>query len=423
MKRSLLFYFLLLSILLPSLTSALPRFALWRGEANCLSCHVNPTGGGIRNAGGEMFSKNILSMWKRNDKFSGQISDGIRIGTDTRMQFLSFSKTYPYSTFDTNNQVIATQDTTISNSSYHAMNASIYIDAALTPSLNAYLKFDPLANKFEGYGMLHIVSDANDIIDASEAVNNVYVKMGAFLPAFGIRFDDHTTYVKGGNRGLSNFDGAGSFWTEGYRDIGGEVGATFFDHISAQVGIYNGSEERPSTNFVFQEHDIAMSLRLTASAELIEDALSGEVGYSMYSHPRKSFVTNKAENISLSAIHVGIRGGPVTLLAEIDNGTNVYSAGKFSYLPKMSALTTEAAINITSGLTGIVRYETYKDKDVDGKIVTEVKNRITLGAQWFPFRMVELRPEYRMAKVAVRDAISVTNMTENTFLMQMHLFF
>lgn len=410
-------------VLIPTLTSALPRFALWRGEANCLSCHVNPTGGGIRNAGGEMFSKNILSMWKRSDKFSGEISDGIRIGTDTRMQFLAFSQTFPVSTFDTISQMTITRDSTISNSSFHAMNASIYINASLTPSLDAYIKFDPLANKFEGFGLLQLVSDANDIIDASDAVNNVYVKMGAFLPAFGIRFDDHTAYVRGGNRGLSNFGGAGSFWTEGYRDVGGEVGATFFDHISAQVGIYNGSEAQPGSNFAFQEHDMALALRLTASAQIIEDALSAEVGYSMYSHPRKSFQTGEAEDLSLSAIHLGIRGGPVTLLAEIDNGENVYSAGKFSYLPKMSALTTELGVNITPGLTGILRYETYKDEDAAGNIGTEVKNRITFGAQWFPFRMIEIRPEYRMAKVEVHQGSVVNSITENTFLMQMHLFF
>ncbi|HEY6170627.1 MAG TPA: hypothetical protein VIX80_00070 [Candidatus Kapabacteria bacterium] len=367
-----------------------------------------------------MFSKDMLSMWKRTDKFSGQISDGIRIGTDTRMQFLSFSQTSPLSFDSTTN---TTKDTTTSNSSYHAMNASIYIDASLTPSLDAYVKFDPLANKFEGFGLLQLVSDANDIIDASDAVNNVYVKMGAFLPAFGIRFDDHTAYVKGGNRGLSNFGGAGSFWTEGYRDVGGEVGATFFDHVSAQVGIYNGSEDRPNSNFAFQEHDMALALRLTASAEIIEDALSAELGYSMYSHPRKSFQTGEAEDLSLSAIHVGIRGGPVTLLAEIDNGDNVYSAGKGSYLPKMSALTTELGVNVTTGLTGILRYETYKDEDVAGNIMTEVKNRITFGAQWFPFRMIEIRPEYRMAKVEVHEGTVVNSITENTFLMQMHLFF
>src|SRR6187402_2479310 len=183
MKQLRQFGLLALFVLIPTLASALPRFALWRGEANCLSCHVNPTGGGIRNAGGEMFSKDMLSMWKRSDKFSGAISDGIRIGTDTRMQFLAFSQTSPLSYDSTTN---TTKDTTTSNSSYHAMNASIYIDASLTPSLDAYIKFDPLANKFEGFGLLQLVSDANDIIDASDAVNNVYVKMGAFLPTFGI---------------------------------------------------------------------------------------------------------------------------------------------------------------------------------------------------------------------------------------------
>jgi hypothetical protein len=350
MKQMRLYGLLAGILLIPTFASALPRFALMKGEANCLSCHVNPTGGGIRNAGGENFAKNMLSMWKRSDKFSGEISDGIRIGTDTRMQYLSFSSTFPIATSDSS----VTRDSTYSNGGFHAMAAPIYIDASLTQSLNANIKFDPLSGRFEGYGMLQIVSDANDIVDASDAVNNVYVKMGAFLPAFGIRFDDHTAYVRGGNRGLSGFGAAGSFWTEGYRDVGGEVGATFFDHISAQVGFYNGSERQPGANFAYQEHDMALSLRLTASAEIIEDALSAEVGYSMYSHPYTN-LQGQAQDLSLNGIHVGIRGGPVAILAEIDNGENVWSAGKFEALPKMSAMTTEATVNIVTGLTGLVR--------------------------------------------------------------------
>jgi hypothetical protein len=417
-------------ILIPVVSSALPRFALLRGEANCLACHVNPTGGMLRNEGGESYSINTLPMWKRGDKFSGQISDGIRIGADYRNQFLSFSETHPTYHMAPRTDTLGTEivkggDTTESNSGFHAMSLSLYIDATLTPSVHAYLHYDPLANKVDGYGLLNFVSPSGDMIESGNIVTNAHFKFGAFMPAFGIRFDDHTVYVRGGNRNLSGFGGAGFFWIESYRDIGAELGGTFADHFSAQLGLFNGFEENQQATFPFIKQDMAVSARVTASNEFIEDMFSAEIGYSMYSRPRKD-QTGSDANVSIVGIHGGVRVGFVTLLAEYDKGENVYRTVFADYAPKMQALTTELALNITRGLDGIVRYETYKDADQANNTQIEVKNRISIGAQWFPLRMVEIRPEFRIAKQEQPSSQipgERESLTDKTFLVQMHLFF
>jgi hypothetical protein len=350
-------------------------------------------------------------MWKRGDKFSGQISDGIRIGADYRNQFLSFSETQG--------------DTTISNSGFHAMSLALYIDATLTPSVHAYMHYDPLASKVDGYGLLNFVSPSGDMIESGSVVTNAHFKFGAFMPAFGIRFDDHTVYVKGGNRSLSGFGGAGFFWVESYRDIGAELGGTFADHFSVQLGLFNGFEASQGFTFPFIKQDMAVSARVTASNEFVEDMVSAEIGYSMYSHPRKDQAGADA-NVSIMGIHGGVRVGFATLLAEYDKGENVYRTGFADYVPKMQALTTELALNITTGLDGILRYETYKDADKDDNTMIEVKNRITIGAQWFPLRMVEIRPEFRIAKQEQPSSQipgERESLTDKTFLVQMHLFF
>ncbi len=430
MKKTLIAFIAIIFVGYAASTSyALPRFALWRGEANCLGCHANPTGGGIRTAGGEAFASNVLSMWKRGDKFSGQISDGIRLGLDMRNQYLSFSTKLPQYTAVTDSQnrvtIVRGNDTTKKVSGSHAMSLAFEIDASLTSTLHAVARFDPLANKNEEFGLLHFVHSSGEIIQSDDIVNDAYIKIGSFLPSFGVRFDDHTMYVKGGNRGLSGFGAAGLFWTEGYSDVGVELGATFFDRLSIQVGTYNGSEETPGVPFPFGGQDRAVAINVSLSNEFIEDAFSAMIGYSRYMRPREE--NNNTVDVGLNGIYIGVRGGPITLLAEYDKGENIFQPGSGSYVASVTAIALEGSVNITKGLAGILRYETYKDESAAGVTGTEVKNRITIGAQWFPLRFLEVRPEFRMATVNAPAATSgiqrIDELTQNTILIQTHLYF
>ena len=73
-------------ILLLNLLFALPRYSI-ESASSCLSCHVNPSGGGMRNEyGSNVYSidelplkrliKNADNMW------DGYISDNLQIGGD-----------------------------------------------------------------------------------------------------------------------------------------------------------------------------------------------------------------------------------------------------------------------------------------------------------------------------------------------------
>jgi hypothetical protein len=396
-------------------TQALPRFALWRAEANCLGCHTNPSGGGLRSSGGEAFSKSILAMWKRNSKIKGQLNESIRIGADIRNQYLSFSQTLPIT------DSLSQRDTTYSNDGFHAMSLALYLDAEVAPSLHAFIKYDPIASRSEMYGLIDLISSSGDIFESDDIFTNLYVKFGAFAPAFGVRFDDHTIYSKGGNRGLSGYGPAGYFWVEGYRDVGAELGVTLLDRIGIQAGIYNGSESSPGANFNYSSQDKAISLRATASNEFIEDMISLEAGYSLYNHPIKDF-SGADKTIMLNAFHFGLRTGPVTIISEISKGENIYhSSGSVS--PKVNALTIESSIKIIQGIDGIFRYENFTSKDKQDNIITDVKGRLTFGLQWFPMPMLEIRPEFRTAKIDYHSAQSTKSVTENTILVQSHLFF
>src|SRR5262249_45076157 len=61
-----------------------PYLAVRQG-LECINCHVNPTGGGLRNAFGSTFAQQLLPAKPATSPvMSGAISDLVRVGADVR---------------------------------------------------------------------------------------------------------------------------------------------------------------------------------------------------------------------------------------------------------------------------------------------------------------------------------------------------
>ncbi len=422
---------LFVSSLAASSAFALPRYALKRGDMNCSGCHLNPTGGGLRSAGGLSYEESQMPMWKRGDAFSGQLTPAITLGADFRNQFLSFAQTQPIwqlldSTQPGGPGVKKVKDTTLTTKTFQAMSFAVELGVQATKSLYGYFRYDPITPNPEMYALWHIVHPSGEVIASGSVVNDLYVKFGAFLPAFGIRFDDHSVYTRGGNASISGFGGAGLFWTYAYRDVGAEIGTALFDRASIAFGVYNGSETFSGANFSTQNPNLAIALRANVSQEFVEDMVAAEVGFSLYNHPLSDQQSGSASStLSLTAVHGGIRVGPVEVLAEYDMGSNVNLSNNSQFYPKVDAKIVEATLTVTKGLEALLRYDTYENKDASGVVQTQVKSRITIGAQWFPLRFIEVRPEFRLAKESVPnpDFKTTDDLTQTTFLTQIHLFF
>ena len=188
--------------------------------AQCADCHVNPTGGEMRNMGGwhyGMRSLPLVSPRESDDSLgmSNQIGKNINIGFDYRTQYL-YSQELQKTTFQ-------------------KMQGAIYINTKIMDSIDIFANYDFVNAFWEGYIVAHILP------------NNSYIKVGSFLPDFGVMLDDHTAYTRGGDLGylFATNHPQGLIFNPGYNVTGIEAGFNISD-----FGLFTASVGSPaSLNF------------------------------------------------------------------------------------------------------------------------------------------------------------------------------
>ena len=170
------FLFIILSLSF-NFSFALPRFAVQNG-LSCIACHVNPTGSGLRNSYGNdvmALEELPLERWldKGNEDWDGYISDHLQIGGDFRLQGVQYN--------DSDNK---------RRSAFFPMQADFY----------SYLKLNNNASIFTKIGVRGSSSLSTEYwVLVSNLPQNAWVRVGRTLPNYGLRVDDHTSFIRGGN--------------------------------------------------------------------------------------------------------------------------------------------------------------------------------------------------------------------------------
>ena len=156
---------LLASVATPA--HALPRYTA-RYEQKCALCHVNPSGGGLRNAYASQRLVPDEIAWRRAKpallaKMDSTLANFLLIGADFREMYIGSDVRYGHLNF-------------------FQMQSDLYVNLLLDDRVSIY--FDKgRSDTYEVFGLGYVTPHA-------------YLKAGRFVPSYGWKFDDHTMFVR-----------------------------------------------------------------------------------------------------------------------------------------------------------------------------------------------------------------------------------
>ena len=330
---------------------ALPRFAILTGM-QCVNCHVNPTGGELRNSyGSSDFADDHLRLIPAHDNdfnFNPQINDDILIGGDVRFQYL----------YDGNTK----------NTTFQSMEGSIYSSIHLYTSTRLYVKYDFVNTAYEAYGLYNFNS------------GDSYIKLGAFSPSYGIRLDDHTAYTRGGNFGyLQGIPQVGLIFFPDYRDLGAEIGSKF-DNFFVTVDVTNG-DGLSNINFNSKKAFIARAEYLT------KGIVNFMIGSSAY-----------LSGMTMYGVHAGVGiDNRLTILGEFDWAKSLPTVVPSN--ATSNAAFVEVSYSFMNGLFGVGRFDYFKTY-AGGPTYA----RYILGADIYPLPHLDFMPQVRFNTTNVAGA-------------------
>lgn len=357
-----------------NISFALPRFAVQNGSS-CIACHVNPTGSGLRNDYGSnvvALEELPLERWldKGNEDWDGYISDHLQIGGDFRIQGVQYNET----------------DLT-RKSAFFPMQADIY----------SYLKLNNNAGIFTKIGIRKRSTLSTEYWAlVSNLPQNAWLRVGRTLPNYGLRVDDHTSFIRGGNLEKTSvgLDGKEGLIFGPYLDPPEilELGVPMFGGLqwtsSIGTGIVKSSEEL--NNFTTQ-------FNYTGN---INDNIAYMSGFSYM----------QEGNFSMLGISGGLSFGDFTWTFEADQAEN-WIDGNTSL-----ALYDEIAWEIIQGVQLIGKYDFF-DPKTDWQ--TGSISRYTFGAEIYPLNIMEIKLQARFNQLDQDNSTT----PDPEYLIQTHFWF
>ena len=350
---------------------ALPRFALTTG-AKCASCHVNPTGGQMRNEYGISYSTDKLPLETLKDSdftYSGKLNDNISIGGDYRSQLI--------------------YDIDSKRSTLHAMTTTLYGAFKLNTKVTFFYKQDLLNTAYGNRSGPEVFAIAKIL------PGGWYIKGGDFLPEYGWRLDDHTSPTRGGDLIAIG----GLMWQPNYKDIGVEIGG-YAGGLFLAGGLFNGTGNFQKLDF---SSDKAYSGRMEFMGNVSD--INFRVGASGYGF----------KNYNLYGLTAGIGGERVALFGELDWSKNRFSPGNGAITEGVTQMAAFAELDylLVQGVWLVGRYGVF---DANQGIADNEVKQLTLGFELFPYSFVELRPQYRIN-------LETPSASNDYGLVQMHVWF
>ena len=328
---------------------------------DCRACHVNPTGGGMRNAHGRQFSieqlpmtGDLARMQKAVD--AAQLTDFLSIGTDIRFAYL-----------------LSNEEGGSNEQSFFPMQADLYL--AFTPFEHVTLYYQ---DGVEERG--NNASRETFVLFESPRYNS-HLKLGRFIPPYGLKLADHTSFI----REALGF-GAPSFGQDGGLEIG--FGS---HHAFANFAVVNGSGSFRDTN---REKAVSATGGLkTSNVWLAGSYFNNE--------------TNGNKRTYAGAYGMG-HWRRLTVLGEWD-WIRVEAATKTIGWVAYGELNVE----LVRGVFARIKYDGLEpDRDVDNDDI----QRLTYGLDLYPYPFTEVLIQYR-------NNIEKAGLSNDDFLIMLHMFY
>lgn len=392
---------LLVLLAMPSAALALPRFAA-RSGTECIQCHVNPTGGGMRNEYGRNVFANVYLPWSARGEpdswmaptfppegeepeqepgtgaigFSPELTEWLALGSDLRASYIFIRPDRPPSPG-------VPRDVT---NTFFLMQADLYTSARLHDRVTLYLDVGVYTG-FEAWGLIRLTEPGAPL--------ETYLKVGRFLPPFGLRDVEHQLFTREGI-------GFGSSDRDTGLELGGYVGPLAF-----QAAVLNGTLGDTAFDAPGRQRrtfEKALAARLSLRGAL--GNLRAQVGGSFY------FSENANQANPLLAASV-----PSAVAPQVSLGVNELRAGgllmlglgRFTYLGDLAVVHNRFNPAEVPRLMGYASYQelafvpvqglelvsTYEFKDPNVEVLGNTTHRAGLAVEFFPWSSTEVRAMVR----------------------------
>jgi len=347
--------------LAPAAARAEPYLAVQQGY-KCIACHVNPSGGGMRNTFGNIFAQNVLPANKievGDDSWTGAVNRFVMLGGDVRAGWTSTDIPHQKQ-----------------SNEFDVSDARVYLNVEAIPDrLSVYLdeRFAPgSATNLEAYARYWTADKA------------WFIRAGRMYLPFGLRLEDDTAFtrtVPGINMTTP--------------DTGVEVGWES-THWSAQLALSNGSAGGPETDNGKQ-----------VTGQLVYVDPRWRVGLA------SSFNQSDAGDRAAYGLFGGLRTGPVAWLAEADL---VVDQGFPEGTRNLVSALLEANWAVRSGHNLKLTAEWF---DPDRDVNNDEQTRWSAVYEYSPMQFLQLRGGVRLY-----DGIPQNDLQNRTmFFLEVHGFF
>ena len=344
---------------------SLPRFASRTG-ARCQSCHINPSGGEMRQTYGVQYGRDQLPVpaWSSAfdiDDFSNVLTNFLGVGADFRTLF------YYRQLGDT-----------ASDNRLVQMQGDLYLNFRVAKNVGLFLR-KGLYSGFEVFGLFNLLPAHGSI------------KIGKFVPNFGTKVDDHTAYIRTYTGFRPEIDSP--------ELTGGEV-AVSPGPLTITGGFYNADAGADFGGLNNKKAFLGRAEGLFSLGTGVNLGLGGDVFTKQNVAGDRKTLMGGFGSFSYGLLSVF---GEADLIRNTTLGNTV--TGLVVYI--------EGDYMVTQGVDLKLAYDFY---DPDKDLKTGAFSRYSVGVEFFPMGGLGVRPIYRILTE------SPSNKTQNEFDLMFHIY-